>query len=42
MEESKQEVPRLSVDRRLMRMGGSLVVTIPNEAIEQWDLRQGR
>ncbi len=41
MEESKPEVPQLSVDRRLMKMGGSLVVTIPNEAIEQWDLVKG-
>jgi len=41
MEESKQEAPQLSVCRRLMRMGGSLVVTVPNEAIEQWDLGKG-
>jgi len=41
MEESKQEAPQLSVYRRLMRMGGSLVVTVPNEAIEQWDLGKG-
>ena len=41
MEESKQEVPQLSVDRRLMRMGGSLVVSVPNEAIKHWSLGKG-
>jgi len=30
-----------SVDRRLMKMGGSLVVSVPNEVVEQWNLKKG-
>lgn len=29
------------MDRRLMKMGGSLVITLPNEVIEQWNLGKG-
>jgi antitoxin component of MazEF toxin-antitoxin module len=35
------EAPRFSVDKRLMRLGGSLVVGVPNEVIQQWDLGKG-
>ncbi len=37
-EEKKQQI---SVDRRLMKMGGSLVVSVPNEVVEQWNLKKG-
>jgi antitoxin component of MazEF toxin-antitoxin module len=32
---------RFSVDKRLMKLGGSLVVGVPNEVVEQWNLRKG-
>jgi len=38
VEEKKQQI---SADRRLMKMGGSLVVSVPNEVIEQWNLKKG-
>jgi antitoxin component of MazEF toxin-antitoxin module len=36
-----QEVSKFSVDKRLMKLGGSLVVTVPNEVVEQWNLGKG-
>jgi antitoxin component of MazEF toxin-antitoxin module len=39
MEEEKKQQP--PVDRTLMKMGGSLVVTVPNEVIAQWNLKKG-
>jgi len=36
-----QEVSKFSVDKRLMKLGGSLVVAVPNEVIEQWNLGKG-
>jgi antitoxin component of MazEF toxin-antitoxin module len=38
VEEAKRQV---SADRRLMKMGGSLVVAVPNEVVEQWNLKKG-
>ncbi len=32
---------RFSVDKRLMKLGGSLVVGVPNEVVEQWNLSKG-
>jgi antitoxin component of MazEF toxin-antitoxin module len=32
---------QFSTDRRVMRLGGSLVVGIPREVVEQWDLERG-
>ena len=29
-----QEVSKFSVDKRLMKLGGSLVVAVPNEVVE--------
>jgi len=36
-----QEVSKFSVDKRLMKLGGSLVVAVPNEVVEQWNLGKG-
>jgi antitoxin component of MazEF toxin-antitoxin module len=36
-----QEVSKFTVDKRLMKLGGSLVVAVPNEVIEQWNLGKG-
>jgi len=38
VDEKRQQV---SVERRLMKMGGSLVVSVPNEVVEQWNLKKG-
>lgn len=32
---------QVSADRRLMKMGGSLVVAVPNEVVGQWNLKKG-
>jgi len=32
---------QFSADRRVMRLGGSLVVGIPSEVVEQWNLERG-
>jgi antitoxin component of MazEF toxin-antitoxin module len=37
----KQETARLSTGRRLIKVGGSLVVSIPNEVVAQWNLKKG-
>ena len=36
-----QEVSKFSVDKRLMKLGGSLVVAVPNEVVKQWNLGKG-
>lgn len=36
-----QEVSKFTVDKRLMKLGGSLVVAVPNEVVEQWNLGKG-
>jgi antitoxin component of MazEF toxin-antitoxin module len=36
-----QEVSKFSVDKRLMKLGGSLVVAVPNEVVELWNLGKG-
>jgi antitoxin component of MazEF toxin-antitoxin module len=41
MAELKRETKQLWVDRRLIKMGGSLVVSVPTKAIEQWNLKKG-
>jgi len=38
---SKVEKQDVSVGRRLLKLGGSLVVAVPNELIEQWNLSKG-
>lgn len=37
----KEKAYRVRLDKPLMRMGGSLVVTLPNEVIEEWNLAKG-
>jgi len=41
MSKTKKEGRQVSTDRRLIKMGGSLVVAVPNELIEQWNLSKG-
>lgn len=38
---TNQETTRSSVGRRLMKVGGSLVVSVPNEVVERWNLKKG-
>lgn len=38
---SKTQNQDVAVDRRLLKLGGSLVVAVPNELIEQWNLSKG-
>lgn len=38
---SASEISQFSIDKRLMKVGGSLVVGVPNEVIEQWNLGKG-
>ena len=38
---TKEEPGQFKVDKRLMKIGGSLVVGVPNEAIKQWNLGKG-
>jgi antitoxin component of MazEF toxin-antitoxin module len=35
------ETSKYSVSKKLMKSGGSLFVGVPNEVIEQWNLRKG-
>jgi len=35
------EVSKFSVDKRLLKSGGSLFVCVPNEVVQQWDLDKG-
>ncbi len=37
----KEKAYRVRLDKPLMKMGGSLVVTLPNEVIEEWNLAKG-
>jgi antitoxin component of MazEF toxin-antitoxin module len=41
MAEHKRKTGQSGTDRRLIRMGGSLVVSVPNEVIEEWNLKKG-
>ena len=35
------EMPKFSVDKRLLKSGGSLFVCVPNEVVQQWNLDKG-
>jgi antitoxin component of MazEF toxin-antitoxin module len=35
------EVPEFSVDKRLLKSGGSLFVCVPNEVVHDWNLGKG-
>ena len=37
----KEKAHRVRLDKPLMKMGGSLVVTLPNEVIAEWNLAKG-
>jgi len=41
MDKQEKETRKLRLDRPLMKMGGSLVVTLPNEVIQEWNLGKG-
>lgn len=41
MDDQQKETRKLRLDRPLMKMGGSLVVTVPNQVVEEWNLRKG-
>jgi antitoxin component of MazEF toxin-antitoxin module len=41
MDKQQGETRKLRLDRPLMKMGGSLVVTLPNEVIQEWNLSKG-
>ncbi len=41
MSDQEQETRQLRLDRRLMKMGGSLVLTLPKEVIQEWNLSKG-
>jgi len=41
MVSEKRPKQKLPLDRPLMKMGGSLVVSVPNEVIQQWNLGKG-
>jgi antitoxin component of MazEF toxin-antitoxin module len=41
MRKQEKETQQLRLDKRLMRMGGSLVITLPNEVIQEWNLGKG-
>ena len=41
MSRQQKETRKLRLDRPLMKMGGSLVVTLPNEVIQEWNLGKG-
>jgi antitoxin component of MazEF toxin-antitoxin module len=41
MAERGKETRQLWTDRRLIKIGGSLVVSVPNEVIEEWNLKKG-
>jgi antitoxin component of MazEF toxin-antitoxin module len=35
------EAPKYSLDKKLMKSGGSLYVAVPSEVVQQWDLKKG-
>jgi len=41
MDKQKKETRKLRLDKPLMKIGGSLVVTLPNEVIQEWNLGKG-
>ncbi len=41
MGEQEKQTRKLRLDKPLMKMGGSLVVTLPNEVIQEWNLTKG-
>ncbi len=41
MGEQGKETRQLRLDKPLMKMGGSLVVTLPNEVLQEWNLGKG-
>jgi len=41
MKKHQKETKQLRLDKPLMKMGGSLVVTLPNEVIQEWNLGKG-
>ena len=41
MADSRRKRSGKYVDRRLMKMGGSLVMAVPDEMVKQWNLEKG-
>lgn len=41
MADSRRKPADKYVDRRLMKMGGSLVMAVPDEIVKQWNLEKG-
>ncbi len=41
MTKPRGETQQLSIDKRLVKLGGSLFVGVPNEVIKHWDLGKG-